>query len=192
MTIERAPRRQNFTVIDQRTLNDDTLSFRARGVLAWILDKPDHWKTTSEVIARSGKEGRDAVRAALTELEDAGYMERTRQQGEGGKWYTTVLVHEVSTNPQVQPKTGKPTSGNQSSENQASSFRTNTYNKHGANSSPVEDTSAAHRSRVAAADEQQAEILATDPSWTKGREQLAKTRELARNGDFATLIAEEA
>jgi hypothetical protein len=123
MTIERAPRRTNWTVIDQDTLNDPRLSFRARGILAWILDKPDNWRTTSTALARVGKEGRDAIRAALNELEDAGYLVRRRNRTDDGRWYMTTHVMEVSeTNPLVAPKTDFQASENQASVSQAPSF----------------------------------------------------------------------
>lgn len=87
-------RRHRHTTIDQRTINDDRLSFRARGVLVWLLDKPDDWRTNSESIARAGKEGRDAVRSALKELEGAGYIKRQRRQDGAGRWTTDVEVYE--------------------------------------------------------------------------------------------------
>jgi hypothetical protein len=130
VTIERAPRRTNWTVIDQTTLNDPRLSFRARGILAWILDKPDNWRTNADAIARVGKEGRDAVRAALQELQDAGYMERQKHRGENGRWYSTSHVSEVSpTNPLVATTTDFQASDNQASDFQASSL-SRTNNKH--------------------------------------------------------------
>lgn len=97
MTIVRPPRRHRFTTIDRETVNDERLSFRARGVLAWLLDKPDDWRCESDAIARAGTEGREAIRTALRELEQVGYLERRRVQGEGGRWATIVEVRERPT-----------------------------------------------------------------------------------------------
>lgn len=118
MTTIRVSKRTRFTVIDRATVNDDQLSYRARGVLLWLLDKPDDWQTDANAIARAGTEGRDAVRAALKELETCGYLSRQTKQGEGGRWQTEVFVRE-------RPEPGNPTSGwkpgpeNPASENQA-------------------------------------------------------------------------
>ena len=40
-TIIRAPQRQRFLVIDQRTVEDTGLSWAARGMLAYLLSRPD-------------------------------------------------------------------------------------------------------------------------------------------------------
>jgi len=37
-------------------------------VLAAILSRPDNWRVRSDQLATDGKEGRDAIRAALNEL----------------------------------------------------------------------------------------------------------------------------
>jgi len=38
--IVRTPNRDRFTIIDKRALEDDRLSWRARGLLAYLLSKP--------------------------------------------------------------------------------------------------------------------------------------------------------
>lgn len=97
MTIRRAPRRKRFTVIDNGLLNDTTLSFRAIGVAVHVLSKPDHWSTDAESLARqsSAREGRDAIRTALVELEDAGYLVRYRVPTGGGRWASMSVLFET-------------------------------------------------------------------------------------------------
>lgn len=94
MTTIRVERRRRFTTIDRKTINDSSLSFRARGLLIWLLDKPDDWRCNSEQIASEGKEGRDAVRAALAELQRAGYLTRQRVCAGRGRWVTETVVRE--------------------------------------------------------------------------------------------------
>lgn len=94
MTTFRIIRRNRFTTVDQQTVNDPRLSYRALGILVWLLDKPDDWTCRSNAIAEDRPEGRDAVRAALNELVDAGYLVRVKRQDEQGHWITTTLVYE--------------------------------------------------------------------------------------------------
>ena len=93
MIIRHAQRRR-FTTIDRAALNDKRLSFRARGILSWLLDKPDNWDVRSEAIADEGTEGRDAIRTALNELESYRYVRRLRRQVPGGQWITETWVFE--------------------------------------------------------------------------------------------------
>lgn len=114
MSIKRAPRPQaHFTIISNDVLRDDRLSFRARGILASILSRPDNWRTDSESLARESKEGRTAILTALKELESVGYLRRNKFQNEKGHWVTESLVFDK---PQ-DPKYGNPTSVEPTSDN---------------------------------------------------------------------------
>ena len=96
MTIIRAPRPETgFTPIDNRLLRDGRLSYRARGVLAAILSRPDNWRTTSDTLALEGREGREAMRTAMRELMDAGYVIVQRVRAENGQISTVTTVYDV-------------------------------------------------------------------------------------------------
>ena len=74
-TIIRAPQRQRFLVIDQRTVEDTGLSWAARGMLAYLLSRPDTWKVRVTDLRRRGNLGRDATYKLINELRSAGYIE---------------------------------------------------------------------------------------------------------------------
>ncbi|GAA3835470.1 hypothetical protein GCM10022403_080260 [Streptomyces coacervatus] len=73
MSILRRHLSTGFTVLPTATLEDSRLSFRARGVLAFLISKPDAWRVRAESIASAGKEGKEAIKTALRELKDFGY-----------------------------------------------------------------------------------------------------------------------
>jgi hypothetical protein len=106
VSIIRAPRPDgNYTVLRNSVLRDDRLSFRARGILVAILSRPDNWRTDSDSLSRAGKEGRDAIRTALKELEEFHYLYRFREQDkETGQWKSHCYVYD-------QPENGKPVVG---------------------------------------------------------------------------------
>lgn len=114
MSIKRAPRPQShYTIISNDVLRDERLSFRARGILASILSRPDNWRTDSESLARESKEGRTAILTALKELENVGYLQRKKSQNDKGHWITESLVFDKPQNPTY----GKPTSVEPTTEN---------------------------------------------------------------------------
>lgn len=94
MTI-RVEKRQQFAIVDSRAVNDARISMRARGVLMWLLDKPDDWRVSADAIARATTEGRDAIRTALKELETHGYLRRERVRDDDGRWTTESVVSEL-------------------------------------------------------------------------------------------------
>ena len=84
-------RRSRFARIDNAALQDDRLSFRARGVLAYVLSRPDSWTHSADRLSAASCDGVDAIRGALRELEAAGYAELRRVRSSRGsvvhRWY---------------------------------------------------------------------------------------------------------
>lgn len=115
MTTYRVADRRRWTSVSNAAIEDETLSFRARGLLVWLLSKPDTWTVKAEAIVGAGVEGRDAIRSALAELEAAGYIHRQRVQDPAtGFWSSTCEIHET-------PKTDSQASVARPSVSQASS-----------------------------------------------------------------------
>lgn len=81
MSIRRGPRPETkFYTLDKSISEDSRLSWAARGLLIFLLGKPDNWEVsvkhlinqTTDAIGKAS--GRDAVRVILKELEQAGYL----------------------------------------------------------------------------------------------------------------------
>jgi hypothetical protein len=76
--IVRGPRPADaFALIHREALADGRLSFKARGILAYLLALPDGAEISPERITKSGTDGERAVKSGLKELQDAGYLLRT-------------------------------------------------------------------------------------------------------------------
>jgi hypothetical protein len=109
LTIIRAERpNTKFAIIRNEVLQDDRLSFRARGVLASILSRPDNWRCSAWDLAKEGIEGRRAILTALTELETHGYLVRSKSQDEAGRWSTSSYVYDTPVDKAVDKSVDKP------------------------------------------------------------------------------------
>lgn len=119
--IIRVQKRTNpYLVIDKTGLNDDRLSWKAKGLLAYLLSLPDDWTVRERDLAKRSKDGRDSTRSGIQELIKYGYVIRKRLHDENGKfdgWET--IVYEVPQQVELQesPRSGFPTSGKPTSEN---------------------------------------------------------------------------
>lgn len=85
-----------FTLIRKSSLEDNRLSFKARGILAYLIGKPNHWTVRVQDLVNQGTDGATAVRSGLNELRKFGYMVRRLHRGADGKIIRTeVAVYET-------------------------------------------------------------------------------------------------
>ena len=84
----------NFTVIDNACLRDCTLSFKATGLLAYLLSMPDEWTPRRDQLSEVKTDGVASIRAALKELTDAGYLVRKVERLPDGRTVTISEIHE--------------------------------------------------------------------------------------------------
>ncbi len=76
MAVFRVERTKDYTVMSNHHLKDMNLSLKAKGLLSMMLSLPDSWNYTTRGLAAICKEGVDAIRSAIQELEGAGYIGR--------------------------------------------------------------------------------------------------------------------
>ncbi len=106
MAIFKANVANQFTQIPNETLQDPSLSFEAKGLLALILSLPSDWEIHKTWLQEQAANcGRDKLKRLIKELTDAGYMVKKAKQDEGGKmagwdWFVYPLK-------QPQPRNGK-------------------------------------------------------------------------------------
>lgn len=86
-------------LMSRETAQDVTLSYKARGILAYLLSKPDSWEWQETDLIEHGPDGKHAIRSGLKELKEAGYLtskpERDPETGEF-RWVKTIHERPVS------------------------------------------------------------------------------------------------
>lgn len=122
MAIIRVDKRDNpYVIIDKTGLNDDRLSFKAKGILAFLLSKPDNWYCHRSHLAKVGPDGETAVRSGLKELKEYGYLEKKPIKNEKGQieeWQSLLrevpksLAESQSDQKDENPPSGKATGCN--------------------------------------------------------------------------------
>jgi hypothetical protein len=81
-----------FAIIRKGLLEDIRLTWQARGVLAYLLSKPDGWKVRRNDLANRGPHGEKFIRAVLVELRETGYakLDRVTTGGKVREWRWTI------------------------------------------------------------------------------------------------------
>ena len=99
-TIIRAPRRHRFVIMDQRAVEDDRLSWAARGLLCYLLSRPDDWKVMVNDLRKRGNLGRDGVYRLLRELRTVGYARFLRLRDKNGRIRGGIyIIREIADSP---------------------------------------------------------------------------------------------
>ena len=97
MAVFRVERNTGYTVMSNHHLRNKELSLKAKGLLSQMLSLPEDWDYTLKGLAQINRESIDAIREAVRELEQAGYLEKVSVFGrkekplrltESGKRYT--------------------------------------------------------------------------------------------------------
>lgn len=90
--VRKSPNR--FVVMDKTFLEDSRLSYKAKGILAYLLSKPDDWKVIVGNLVNYSADGKASVYAGLKELKEYGYYEKVPIRNEQGtrivRWESTI------------------------------------------------------------------------------------------------------
>lgn len=149
MAVFRVEKTGDYTVMSNHHLKNRKLSLRAKGLLSLMLSLPEDWDYTLKGLACINREGVDAIRMAIKELEAEGYIVRSRFRNEKGQLTDTeYVIHEkpilvspalekpMLENPiQVKPTLEKPTLENPT---QLSTYELNTDLSNTKESNPIQ------------------------------------------------------
>ncbi|MCD8216315.1 MAG: DUF6017 domain-containing protein [Clostridiales bacterium] len=82
----RVEKTHNYTVMSNYHLFDKRLSFKAKGLLSFMLAVPDSWEFSIKGLAAMAKDGVDSVATTLKEMEKYGYVSRRQIRNEKGSF----------------------------------------------------------------------------------------------------------
>ena len=116
MPVFRVKKVKDYTIMANLHLRNRQLSLRAKGLLCQMLSMPPEWNFTLQGLAYNNKEGLDAITTVIHELEQAGYISRTRVRNEKGQLremeYTVYSSPMLNEDYSQKPVMEKPTPDN--------------------------------------------------------------------------------
>ena len=95
ITVDGDTPREHFTIVPNAIMRDGSLSFKAKGVLTYLLGHERGYSLSVLQLAQESSDGDSAVRAAIHELEDAGLLTRTRTRDESGRLSEVAYIVTV-------------------------------------------------------------------------------------------------
>ena len=101
MSIIRVRKDARYFTASNEPFNDKSLSWEARGLMGYLLSKPDGWEVNMLDLENNGPAGEHKLRRMLAELRAAGYMNRVRVTLDHGKFDWITEVYE---SPSLNPK----------------------------------------------------------------------------------------
>ena len=101
-------KRNGFTIINNGVLNNTQLSWKAKGLFAYLWSQSDSWDFYEVEVLNHSTDGRASLRAGLKELEEHGYLKRYRNRDDKGILRESKWI--LSEQPMFDfPKLDKPT-----------------------------------------------------------------------------------
>ena len=98
MAVCRVHKTKDYTLMSNCHLRDRELSCKACGLLSKMLSLPEEWDYTTRGLAAICKDGVDSISSALKELEQRGYLVRTRLRDDKGR--ITDVEYNIYETPQ--------------------------------------------------------------------------------------------
>lgn len=75
----------NFVTVHKNFIHDPNISWKAKGILLYLLSRPDDWQVYEKELEKHSLDGRDSLKNGIKELETTGYIVRTRKRDDKGR-----------------------------------------------------------------------------------------------------------
>lgn len=106
---------KNFTAVDNDFIRDERLSWKAKGIIIYVMSLPDDWRLYITELSKHAKDGRDSTYRGINELIEFGYCKRTELHDERGKF--AGVEYLISDKVEFLPLTENPHTENPHTEN---------------------------------------------------------------------------
>ena len=74
-----------YVMADKGYIDDPGISFKAKGIMTYLLSKPNHWKLIPADLKNWAKDSDTSIRNGIRELEQAGYIRIQKHQDTRGR-----------------------------------------------------------------------------------------------------------
>lgn len=98
MAVFKIEKQKNYTVMSNYHLQDRNLSYKAKGLLSFMLSLPEDWDYSLNGLVAVSKESKKAIRNILSELINRGYVVREQGRGEKGYYKYDYIIREIPVN----------------------------------------------------------------------------------------------
>lgn len=101
MSVFRIEKNDNYTVMSNYHLRDKRLSYKAKGLLSFMLSLPDDWDYSINGLVSISKENIKAIRNILKELQENNYLIINKVKNKKGQFEYEYLIYEKPDTPFV-------------------------------------------------------------------------------------------
>jgi hypothetical protein len=116
MAVFRINKTADYTVISNTHFKERQMSLKAKGLLSLMLSLPEKWDYSVNGLAALSKDGKDSVMNALSELEQFGYLKRTKVLNDKSQF--AGYDYDIYEKPQTEkPYPGNPNTEKPNTEN---------------------------------------------------------------------------
>ena len=89
-----------YFLVHNSTISDSRLSNKSKGLLCYILSKPDNWYVSYNDLIKSSTDGIKSIRSTIKELIATGYLKRAQFRNDNGQFgYYDLTVFEKPQTP---------------------------------------------------------------------------------------------
>lgn len=96
MSVFRINKSKNYTVMSNYHLRDKKLSFKAKGMLSYMLSLPDDWDYSLQGLSKASKDNITSIKSTIEELKTTQYLKITKERDKMGRFTYIYNIYEKS------------------------------------------------------------------------------------------------